>query len=120
MRCACNLVFSSVHSSLICGVFLFTMRFNLVLFSVCSVMGFGADLQGKESHEALVRIQDAEIRLLENIKRCMQMRVDADKKYATALTQLVTQAQKVNADPANEFAPLCSIFKVKQEILSEL
>ena len=33
-------------------------------------MGFSSSLQGDSAHEALITRQDAELRLLENMKRC--------------------------------------------------
>ena len=35
-------------------------------------MGFSSSLQGDSAHEALITRQDAELRLLENMKRCPQ------------------------------------------------
>jgi hypothetical protein len=72
-------------------------------------MGFGDDLQGKDSHTVLVRCHDTEIRLYENIKRCLSIRIDSDKKYATYLTSFVQQAQKVDF---SEFSPTCTVMQV--------
>jgi len=72
-------------------------------------MGFGTDLQGKDSHTVLVRCHDIEIRLYENIKRCLSMRIDSDKKYATSLTAFVQQSQKVDF---SEFSPTCTVMQV--------
>ncbi|XP_074661272.1 tyrosine-protein kinase Fer-like [Tubulanus polymorphus] len=58
-------------------------------------MGFGAALQGTESHDALVRIQDAEIRLLENIRRCVQLRIRSDQDYGHALQNVCHCAHKL-------------------------
>ncbi|XP_033726294.1 tyrosine-protein kinase Fer-like [Pecten maximus] len=71
-------------------------------------MGFGTDFQGKESHESLLRIQDCEIRVLDNIKRCLAVRIDSDKKYAASLNTIVQSAQKLDA---NEFQAHSSVFK---------
>ncbi|XP_060083276.1 tyrosine-protein kinase Fer-like [Ylistrum balloti] len=71
-------------------------------------MGFGTDFQGKESHESLLRIQDCEIRVLDNIKRCLAVRIDSDKKYAASLNTIVQSAQKLDT---NEFQAHCSVFK---------
>uniref|UniRef100_T1J3P8 Tyrosine-protein kinase n=1 Tax=Strigamia maritima TaxID=126957 RepID=T1J3P8_STRMM len=57
-------------------------------------MGFSQLLQGKTSHEALLSLQDAEIRLLENIKRCFSFRVKCDREYAITLNTMCLQAQK--------------------------
>lgn len=71
-------------------------------------MGFGADFQGKHSHESLLRIQDCEIRVLDNIKRCLAVRIDSDKNYAASLSAIVRSAQKLDA---NEFQVHSSVFK---------
>lgn len=38
-------------------------------------MGFSANLQGRTAHEALLLRQDAELRLLETMKRCLMSKV---------------------------------------------
>ena len=79
-------------------------------------MGFGTDLQGKDSHTVLVRCHDTEIRLYENIKRCLSIRIDSDKKYATYLTSFVQQAQKVDF---SEFSPTCTVMQAWDVIIQE-
>ena len=59
-------------------------------------MGFGIDLQGRASHDALLHLQDTEIRLLETFKKCMTQRIYADKEYATALGNVVNTATKLD------------------------
>lgn len=58
-------------------------------------MGFASELQGKTSHEALINLQDAELRLLENMRRCIQLRVKCDREYAVGLSSLSLLGQKV-------------------------
>ncbi|CAM1314224.1 FES (predicted) [Pycnogonum litorale] len=58
-------------------------------------MGFASSLQGQESHEALVLLQDAEVRLLENMKRCVIQRIKCDREYAVSLNSVYIQAQKI-------------------------
>ena len=72
-------------------------------------MGFGTDLQGRESHDALLQIQDTEIRLLENMKLCLNKRIEGDKKYTQSLTSFVQTAQKIEVTEYHEY---CSLFKV--------
>ena len=72
-------------------------------------MGFGTDLQGRESHDALLQIQDTEIRLLENMKLCLTKRIEGDKKYIQSLTSFVQTAQKIETTEYHEY---CSLFKV--------
>jgi len=59
-------------------------------------MGFSSSLQGEAAHEALISRQDAELRLLENMKRCLTLRVKCDREYAIALNSVVLQAQKMD------------------------
>ncbi|XP_036594361.1 tyrosine-protein kinase Fer isoform X1 [Trichosurus vulpecula] len=55
-------------------------------------MGFGSDL--KNSHDALLKLQDWELRLLETVKKFMALRIKSDKEYASTLQNLCTQIDK--------------------------
>lgn len=57
-------------------------------------MGFSAQLQTKAAHEALLSRQDAELRLLETMRRCISNKVKCDKDYATALSSISALGQK--------------------------
>lgn len=57
-------------------------------------MTFASELQGWNSHKALVAVQDFEICLLETIKKCLVQRIKSDKEYANALSTIVSMAQK--------------------------
>lgn len=57
-------------------------------------MTFGTELQAASSHEALLKRQDAEIRLLETLKKFVTQRVKCDKDYINALNGIVSAAQK--------------------------
>jgi len=59
-------------------------------------MGFSSSLQGEAAHEALLTRQDAELRLLDNMKRCLALRIKCDREYAIALNTVVLQAQKMD------------------------
>ena len=59
-----------------------------------SVMGFGTDLQGQASHEALLKLQDTEMQLLECIKKCVTLRIRSDREYTSALSAMLTHSQK--------------------------
>eukprot|EP00088_Acartia_fossae_P059822 TRINITY_DN7150_c0_g1_i1.p1 TRINITY_DN7150_c0_g1~~TRINITY_DN7150_c0_g1_i1.p1 ORF type:complete len:868 (+),score=211.06 TRINITY_DN7150_c0_g1_i1:62-2665(+) len=59
-------------------------------------MGFSSSLQGETAHEALLARQDAELRLLENMKRCLALRIKCDREYAISLTTVTLQAQKMD------------------------
>ncbi|XP_006872321.1 PREDICTED: tyrosine-protein kinase Fer-like [Chrysochloris asiatica] len=55
-------------------------------------MGFGSELQN--SHEAVLKLQDWELRLLETVKKFMALRIKSDKEYATTLQNLCNQVDK--------------------------
>jgi tyrosine-protein kinase Fer len=48
-------------------------------------MGFSSNLQSRAAHEALLCRQDAELRLLDTMRRCLATRVKCDREYAVAL-----------------------------------
>ncbi|XP_054280014.1 tyrosine-protein kinase Fer isoform X5 [Macrosteles quadrilineatus] len=58
-------------------------------------MGFSPNLQSRAGHEALLCRQDAELRLLETMRRCLSSKVKCDRDYCTALSAITTQGQKV-------------------------
>ncbi|XP_056393471.1 tyrosine-protein kinase Fer isoform X2 [Hyla sarda] len=58
-------------------------------------MGFGMDL--KFSHDALLKLQDWELRLLETVKKFMALRIKSDKDYASTLQNLCNQVDKESA-----------------------
>jgi len=60
-------------------------------------MGFSSSLQGQASHDAILTRIDAELRLLENMKRCLGLRVKADREYAISLNSFVLQAAKMDS-----------------------
>ena len=66
-------------------------------------MGFSSALQGVASSEALLSRQDAEIRLLEQMRRCLTLRVKADREYSMALGQFVMQAGGAKASQVSHF-----------------
>lgn len=78
-------------------------------------MGFSSALQGKSAHDALLLRQDAELRLLEIMKRCLLQKVKCDKEYAIALTAAAQHGLKIDRvdDLQGEFISnyeLCSKF----------
>ena len=44
-------------------------------------MGFSSALQGPASHDAILLRIDAELRLLENMRRCVGIRIKSDSKF---------------------------------------
>ena len=43
---------------------------------------------------SLISVHDHELKLLENMKNCMMLRLKADKEYANNLLTIATQATK--------------------------
>ncbi|XP_004678420.1 PREDICTED: tyrosine-protein kinase Fer [Condylura cristata] len=62
-------------------------------------MGFGSDL--KNSHEAVLKLQDWELRLLESVKKFMALRIKSDKEYASTLQNLCNQVDKESTIQVN-------------------
>ncbi|XP_031845294.1 tyrosine-protein kinase Fer isoform X5 [Nomia melanderi] len=58
-------------------------------------MGFSTSLQGQAFHEALLGRQDAEIKLLETMKRCLTMKIKSDREYASTISSLAVQGKKI-------------------------
>lgn len=59
-------------------------------------MGFSSALQGRAAHEALLVRQDAELRLLDTMKRCITQKAKCDKEYAIALAAVSQQGLKID------------------------
>ncbi|CAG9765232.1 unnamed protein product [Ceutorhynchus assimilis] len=78
-------------------------------------MGFSTNLQGKIAHEALVSRQDAELRLLEAMKRCINTRLKCDRDYATALSTLASQGLKIDRGDDLVGSVVCSAWKTMME-----
>ena len=68
--------------------------FHPALVLCWSQMGFSTELQGQASHEALLRLQETEIQLLEVVKRCVVQRVKCDRDYASAISAMLVTAHK--------------------------
>ena len=74
-------------------------------------MSFGEDLQGRSSHDALVAVQEAEIRLLENIKKCLTSRIKLDREYAAGLADIIATANKFDSTEFNS-----PVFQVRNAV----
>ncbi|XP_068155770.1 tyrosine-protein kinase Fer isoform X1 [Drosophila tropicalis] len=59
-------------------------------------MGFSSALQSRAAHEALIVRQDAELRLMETMKRSIQMKAKCDKEYSISLTAVAQQGLKID------------------------
>lgn len=58
-------------------------------------MGFSA-LHGKGVHEALLARQDAEIRLIETMRRCLSQKAKCDREYAISMVSVAQQGLKID------------------------
>lgn len=58
-------------------------------------MEFPSKLQGQASHEALLNRQDAEIKLLDIMRKCIAAKIKSDKEYASSIASLSVQGKKV-------------------------
>ncbi|XP_045767845.1 tyrosine-protein kinase Fer isoform X3 [Maniola jurtina] len=59
-------------------------------------MGYASNGAGRAAHEALLARQDAELRLMETMKRSLQAKMKSDREYALALSAAATQGQKMD------------------------
>lgn len=59
-------------------------------------MGFSSALQSRAAHEALIARQDAELRLMETMKRSIQLKAKCDKEYAISLAAVAQQGLKID------------------------
>lgn len=61
-------------------------------------MGFSTALQGRQAHEAILSRQDAELRLMEIMKRSIMSKAKCDREYSTGLASVAQQGLKLAAD----------------------
>ena len=59
-------------------------------------MGFSSSLQSQAAHEALLNRQDSELRLLDTMRKSLQLKVKCDREYASSLISAVSQGQKID------------------------
>ncbi|XP_030767595.1 tyrosine-protein kinase Fer isoform X2 [Sitophilus oryzae] len=80
-------------------------------------MGFSTNLQGKVAHEALLSRQEAELRLLETMKRCINIKVKCEKDYAAALSAVASQGMKIDRGDDLTGSVVCATWKTMMEEL---
>lgn len=73
---------------------------------------FAVDLLSKSGHEAIVKLNEAEIKLLEHMKYYMTKRLKVERDYSSALTKI--NASATNSLPDGEQSSL--IRKVRNDI----
>ncbi|KFB41323.1 AGAP003651-PA-like protein [Anopheles sinensis] len=59
-------------------------------------MGFSSALQGRVAHDALLNRQEAELKLLETMKRCLVQKAKCDREYAVSLAAVTQQGLKID------------------------
>ncbi|XP_058063046.1 tyrosine-protein kinase Fer [Anopheles bellator] len=59
-------------------------------------MGFSSALQGRAAHDALLNRQEAELKLLETMKRCLAQKAKCDREYAVSLVAVTQQGLKID------------------------
>ncbi|XP_053679588.1 tyrosine-protein kinase Fer isoform X3 [Anopheles nili] len=59
-------------------------------------MGFSSALQGRAAHDALLNRQEAELKLLETMKRCLAQKAKCDREYAVSLAAVTQQGLKID------------------------
>ncbi|XP_065349663.1 tyrosine-protein kinase Fer isoform X2 [Cloeon dipterum] len=57
-------------------------------------MGFSTELQGQGAHEVLLQRQDAELRLLDTMRRCLASKLKCDREFAQGMAGVAAQATK--------------------------
>ncbi|XP_045133429.1 tyrosine-protein kinase Fer-like isoform X2 [Portunus trituberculatus] len=85
-----------------------------------SAMGFSAALQGEMGHAAVLGRQDAELRLLDTMRRILVARAKCDREYSAALTQLARTADKMDSpDPLLDDSKLHKAWRVMVDGLED-
>lgn len=84
-----------------------------------SAVSFGKQLQTKGGSEAVERLADEEIRLLENIRLHLNRRVKADLDYAAAITRVNQVALKTNKDDASPLAKAWTTFAAQSDAVAQ-
>uniref|UniRef100_A0A8C8W5E8 Tyrosine-protein kinase n=1 Tax=Peromyscus maniculatus bairdii TaxID=230844 RepID=A0A8C8W5E8_PERMB len=78
-------------------------------------MGFGSDL--RNSQEAVLKLQDWELRFLETVKKFMALRIKSDKEYACNLQNLCNQVDKESTVQVNYVSNVSKVTKTELEKL---
>ncbi|XP_063305002.1 tyrosine-protein kinase Fes/Fps [Pelobates fuscus] len=57
-------------------------------------MGFGTEFNCSTGHNALLRLQDTELKLMDSMKKWLAQRSKSDKEYASLLHQMISLVEK--------------------------
>ena len=83
-------------------------------------MSFGTDLRGKPAHDALLCLQDFEIKLLEHVKKNIILRIKIDRDYSSSLASLAASISKYDTSefdtPFSQVSINTFRFGIKNEI----
>ncbi|XP_018327553.1 tyrosine-protein kinase Fer isoform X4 [Agrilus planipennis] len=83
-------------------------------------MRFSTNLQGRTAHEALISRQEAELRLLDTMKRCLVSKIRCDREYALALSSLASQGLKIDRGDELSGSLILSAWKSMMEELENM
>lgn len=83
-------------------------------------MGVSVHFQDKEVHDGLICRQDAEIRLLEIMKKCITNKIKCDRDYATAVSSVAYQGQKFDRLDDIKNSNVLRAWKITMEELENL
>ncbi|XP_075063933.1 tyrosine-protein kinase Fes/Fps [Mixophyes fleayi] len=71
-------------------------------------MGFATELSCPDGHNALLRLQDFELKLMDSMKKWIIQRAKSDKEYASQLHQMFTLTEKLDQSPVPGLAEYSS------------
>ncbi|XP_063781931.1 tyrosine-protein kinase Fes/Fps isoform X2 [Pseudophryne corroboree] len=71
-------------------------------------MGFATEFNCPDGHDALLRLQDSELKLMESMKKWIMQRAKSDKEYASQLHQMFTLTEKLDQSPVPGLAEYSS------------
>ncbi|KAK3562109.1 hypothetical protein QTP86_030116 [Hemibagrus guttatus] len=83
-------------------------------------MGFGEELWCHQGHAALLRLQDAELRLMEVMKKWMTQRAKSDREFSAQLHQMAVIVEKLEGpQPGGGLDYISQLHKSWNVLLSE-
>jgi len=88
--------FYCASAAVSCAIMWVRISFSLLRPSVLvsGKMGFSTELQGHGAHEVLLQRQDAELRLLDTMRRCLASKLKCDREFASGVAGVAVLANK--------------------------
>jgi len=83
-------------------------------------MGFSSSVHGQAAHEALLARHESELRLLETMRKTLQMKVKSDHEYAACLLAAALHGQKVDLGEDSSIVQAWKSMLDKFEFLGKL